>query len=369
MINFFRKNDNMAFLLKFLAWLFILLLVLEVFIRIFIIKSPYFRLVPELGVVPVDNSVSVWGVEGYGVTRFLANGEISTPQDSGRLSVVVLGDSYTEALQVNDGQKFVSVAEGILHERGQDMNLRNLGASGRCIADYVYIAPFVQRTYVPDIIVLQVTETDFTESMDISRQNYFAVDGTSVALVRNENYYVFNLDLRNMLYGTGLGSLANYKLTPLIKEQRLRFAMSAAAQNQAGELAVAPADSASDNADFGELNPAVFNSTMVQAQVDSLMEAYPGVMLVFLVIPSTPIVQGDNLIVSDESDNLLVEALAEVSELPVLYPRDEFIELYTRYEKLPRGFFNTLPGSGHLNPDGNFAVGAALADYLEGLVK
>jgi hypothetical protein len=308
-------------------------------------------------------------VEGYGVTRFLANGEISTPQDSGRLTVVVLGDSYTEALQVNDDQKFVSVAEGILHEHGQDMNLRNLGASGRCIADYIYIAPFVRRIYAPDIIVLQVTETDFTESMDISRQNYFVVDGASVSLVRNENYYVFNLDLRNMLYSTGLGSLANYKLTPLVKEQRLRFAMAAAAQNQEGESAVAPADSDSEGAGFDEFNSAIFSSTMVQAQVDSLMEAYPGVKLIFLVIPSTPIVQGENLIVSDKSDDLLVEALGEASELPVLYPRDEFVELYTRYEKLPRGFFNTLPGSGHLNPDGNFAVGVALADYLEGLVK
>jgi hypothetical protein len=318
-----------------------------------------------LGVVPVDNAVSVWGVEGYGVTRFLANGEISTPYDSG-LSVVVLGDSYTEALQVNDDQKYVSVAENILHERGQEVNLHNLGASGRCIADYVYIAPFIQRTYAPEIIVLQVTETDFTESLDISRQNYFSVNGASIELVRNPNYYVFDLGLRNMLYSTGLGSLANYKLTPVIKEQRLRLAMAAAGREQAKKASAAGVDNvpASENLNSNELNSAV-----IGMQVNSLKEAYPGVKLVFFLIPSIPAIHEDNLILGDEKDDALAETLGGFSDLPVLFPKDEFIDLYTVDGKLPRGFFNTLPGSGHLNADGNFAAGVALADYLEGLVK
>ena len=154
--QFFSKEQGISSFIKFLAWLFVLLLMLEVFIRIFLIKSPYMHFVPELGVVPVDNSVSVWGVEGYGVTRFLANGEISTPQDSGDYRWLSWAIPIRKRLQVHDDQKFVSVAESILHERGQEMNLRNLGASGRCIADYVYIAPFVNRTYAPDVIVLQV---------------------------------------------------------------------------------------------------------------------------------------------------------------------------------------------------------------------
>jgi lysophospholipase L1-like esterase len=378
MISYFRKNDRVLSFIKFLAWLFVLLLILEVFVRVFFIKSPYLHLIEGLGVVPVDNSVSVWGVEGYGVTHYLGNGEISTPQDSGGISVVVLGDSYTEALQVNDDQKFVSVSESILYERGLEINLHNLGASGRCIADYVYIAPFVQNTYSPDIIVFQISETDFMESMDISRQNFFAVKENSVELVRNKNYYVFDLGLRNMLYSTGLGSLANYKLTPVIKEQRLRLAM-AAAQNQAKEQDAVPTPLASDssnssssnpdNSTAAELKPTVFNLAMVQSQFHALREAYPTAKFAFLLIPNSPIIQNDTLILENESDDALSKMLGGFSDASLLYPHEEFVELYTAHQKLPRGFFNTLPGVGHLNPDGNYEIGVALADHLEGLVK
>jgi hypothetical protein len=364
----FQKNNGIFSFIKFLAWLFILLFMLEVFIRIFVIKSPYLHFVPELGVVPVDNSIAVWGVEGYGVTHYLANGEIVTPQDSG-ISVVVLGDSYTEALQVHDDEKYVSVAESILHERGYEMNLHNLGASGRCMADYVYIAPFVQRTYSPDIVVLQVSETDFMESMDVSRQNFFTINESSVELTHNENYYVFNLDLRNALYSTGLGSLANYKLTPVIKEQRLRLARAAAAQ-PAEQDATTDETLTSGDLNGLELKPTVFNSTMVQAQVNSLKKAYPNVKLVFFLIPNTPVVQNDIPVLSDDSDNVLVDMLNGLSDVSmVLYPQEEFVQLYTVQRKFPRGFFNTLPGVGHLNSDGNYTAGAALADHLEGIAR
>jgi len=370
MIIYFQKHNSVLFFIKFLAWLFVLLLMLEVFIRIFVIKSPYLHFISELGIVPLDYSVAVWGVEGYGVTHYLENGEIITPRDSG-LSVVVLGDSYTEALQVHDDQKYVSVAENILHERGQEMNLHNLGASGRCIADYVFIAPFVNRTYSPEVIVLQVSETDFMESMDVSRQNYFAVRGNSIDLVRNENYYVFDLDLRNMLYGTGLGSLANYKLTPVIKEQRLRLAKAAASQTAEDFNDTSTSGgSVSEGSNAAELNPAVFNSAMVQAQVNSLKQAYPYAKLVFFLIPNTPVVKGDILALRDDSGDLLAETLDGLSDLPMMvYPQEEFVQLYTMQKKLPRGFFNTLPGVGHLNSDGNFAAGVALADYLEGIAR
>ena len=140
--------------------------------------------------------------------------------------------------------------------------------------------------------------------MDISRQNYFTVNGAAVELVHNENYYVFDLDLRNVLYSTGLGSLANYKLTPVVKEQRLRFRPGCSRPNiRAGNAANMHSGFVEDT-NFVELDSTGFNSAMVQAQVDFLKEAYPDVKLVFLVIPSTPIVQGNNLILSDEGDNL-----------------------------------------------------------------
>jgi len=54
MIIYFQKHNSVLFFIKFLAWLFVLLLMLEVFIRIFVIKSPYLHFISELGIVPLD---------------------------------------------------------------------------------------------------------------------------------------------------------------------------------------------------------------------------------------------------------------------------------------------------------------------------
>lgn len=351
MINFFQKNNYILYIIKFSLWLLAFLAILEIFTRSFILKLPYQYFASGLGLVPVNNAVTIWGIEGFGVTHFLSNGEIYTPHQSGA-SVVVLGDSFTQALQVSDNQKYVSVAENILYGREMKMDLHNLGAPGSSIADYVYKAPFIIKKYSPDVVVVQLSTSDFAESLDVSRQNYFVHSGMSLELVHNENYFVFDLNFQNMIRSTGLGSLAVYKLTPIVKEQRARLAVT----NQPQPV--------SPRVMHNDLNP-----REIEIQINSLKDAYPNIELVFLVIPNIPVVQDGILIWNSESDNSLIEVLDGIFNLPLLYPRDGFVELYTAHKKFPRGFFNTLPNNGHLNSDGNFAVGVALADYLEGIAQ
>jgi hypothetical protein len=93
------------------------------------------------------------------------------------------------------------------------------------------------------------------------------------------------------------------------------------------------------------------------------------VRLLFIVIPGVPLVQCGSLISTSDEDISLVEAISRSAALPVLYPGDEFVRLYTLQGKFPRGFSNSLPNTGHLNRDGNYAVGVALADYLAGVAR
>ena len=351
MINYFQKNTQLSYFIKFSAWLLIFLMILEIFTRSFILKLPYQHYVSGLGTVPVNNAVTIWGVEGYGVTHYFSNGEIFTPYQSG-ISVVVLGDSYTEALQVSDNQKYVSIAENTLHERGVNMDLHNLGASGRSLADYVYIAPFIIKTYSPDIVVVQLSGNDFDESLDMTRENYFERSGISLKLAHNEDYFLADQNIRNMVRISGLVSLARNKLSPIINEQRRRLAT--AGQTEA------------------ELPPVIFNELEpyeIEMQVNALKEAYPNAEFVFLVIPRVPDVQGADLVLNNEDDDFIVKALSEFCGPSLLYPRNVFIDLYSAYRKFPRGFNNTLPNTGHLNSNGNFVLGVALADYLEDIAK
>jgi hypothetical protein len=100
--------------------------------------------------VPPDRSCYVRGTEGFGVTCYFANSEIGTPYRGPEgESIVVLGDSYTEATQVSNAEKYVSVTETMLRERGYNVDLHNLGDSNRALADFVYLAPAVNQTYAP----------------------------------------------------------------------------------------------------------------------------------------------------------------------------------------------------------------------------
>lgn len=353
MIDYFQKHNSLSYFMKFSAWLLVFLTILEIFTRSFIMKYPHEHLVLGLGNVAVDNSVTVNGTEGYAVTHFLANGEVVTPYHSG-VSVVVLGDSFTEAAQVSDNEKYVSVAENILNEHGVNIDLRNLGYSGRSLPDYVYIAPFIKRTYSPAIVVVQLNLVDFVESFDKTKENYFVRNEMSVELMHNETFSSNQLILRNIIRTTSLGSLVRYKFKSinLVPEQQLRLIAAGMPKSEA---------SISETKDF--------NPNDVEMLINALKDAYSDVELVILVIPGVPIIHDNAPLLDDERENSLVEILNRLSGLHMLYPRNGFIELYTVHKKFPRGFINTLPGVGHLNSDGHFVIGVALADYLEGIAK
>lgn len=347
------QNKRFLYIMQFSTWLLFFLVILELLTRSFIMLIPQENFVPGLGNVALRNSVTINGTEGFGVTHYLANGEVATSRQSGT-SVVVLGDSYTEATQVNDDAKYVSIAEGILYKRGMNVDLHNLGYAGRGIADYAYMATFIKQSYSPRIVVIQMSVNDFVESFDTTRVNYFVRIGSSLKLVHNEDFSSRQLLLRNMIRSTGLGSFARYRFKSLnlIPERQLR--LIAAGEVQSNVSALGGKD---------------FNPGEVGMQVHTLEDAYSGIELVFLIIPDLPIVQENALMWSRASEDLLIEALQEASDVPILYPRGGFIDLYNKRSKFPRGFSNTLPNFGHLNSDGHFIIGSALADCLEGIIK
>lgn len=374
MITQSLKNDRLKNILQFSRWLMVFLLILELVIRLFVFRLPYQQYVSYLGYVPVDNSTAIWGVEGFGVTHYLSNGEVATPYQTGA-SVVVLGDSFTEALQVSNKEKYVSVAETILHERDIRTNLHNLGGPGRNIADYVYIAPVIKQLYSPKIVVIQITASDFEESLDSSRPNYFVHDGSSLKFEHNDDYFTFNLGIQNILRSSGIGSLLVYKLTPSVK--KLRQKLAAKPQDIGRKLSPAEDNKEVPFSQATEAQDAKNQFSMendrqardIEVSIAILRESYPDSHMVFLVIPSVPLLQNDYIKWDNEVDDNIVAKIRNLSGLDVIYPKDGFLSLYAFDQKLPRGFFNGLPNAGHLNVDGNYAVGVALADYIERVTK
>ena len=141
----------------------LVLLGLELSLRL-LVSSPISQVVydADLGVVPAPNTEIVRGTEGFGITHYVAAGEVYTPASTPNgPSIAVLGDSHTEAVQVNDAEKYPAVAAALLQQAGTPANFHNIAQSGSSAADFVYLATFVQAKLQPQVVVIQVGVQSF----------------------------------------------------------------------------------------------------------------------------------------------------------------------------------------------------------------
>jgi len=332
-----------------LAGLAAAVFVLEILVR-FLVMGPGTLLTADadIGKVPVKGTHILRATEGYGHTRYAGDGEIATPFEGGDV-VVVLGDSHTEALQVDDAAKFVSVAETDLRRRGRTFDLRNLGFSGGTMADYVRLGPSIIARYHPAILVIQLSPADFgPETFDPGHVNHFIRAGDG------------SLRLMHLDAHVGKPSLG----------ARVKHASALVTYIQVRYLKIAERTSheSATNREGDAAPHEVIPFDTVPAQLNLLRHAYPGLPVILLVLPFVPRIESGTIVAADPDYEKLLDimrtALHDVPEWHVVDPLPQFRELEQR-GKLPRGFVNTRPGSGHLNAAGHRIVGDLLAAAID----
>jgi len=83
--------------------------------------------------------------------------------------------------------------------------------------------------------------------------------------------------------------------------------------------------------------------------------------LVIVYAPATPSLSRP--LSTAHADDPLFELISErlqAAEIAVVDLRDDFVRLWQTQRRLPRGFHNGQPGSGHLNADGNRLIAEAI---------
>jgi hypothetical protein len=301
----------------------------------------------DIGKVPVKGTHILRGTEGFGQTRYVGDGEIATPFEGGDV-VVVLGDSHTEALQVDDAAKFVSVAETNLRRRGRTFDLRNVGFGGGTMADYVRRGSSIIARYHPAMLVIQLSPADFgSETFDPSHVNHFIRTGDgSLRLV--------HLDAQVGQPSIGARVKHASALVTYIQLRYLKIAERASLRSTpTREGDAAPHE--------------IVSFDTVPAQLDLLRRAYPDLPVILLVLPFVPRLESGTIVAADSDYEKLLEimraALRDTPDWHVIDPLPKFRELLQRGQ-LPRGFANTRPGSGHLNAAGHRIVGDLLAEAI-----
>ena len=343
------------YLIQASLWCFLSLLIVELILRV-VIRNPALHkdVTNWAGDIPAVHSLVLWGKEGYAITEYEKWGEIQTPYHDNKKNndVIVLGDSQTESLQIADDLKFTSVAETIVHNDGYDIDLHNLGRSGLAMGDYISWIPAYRSLYRPKAIVIQLTESDFIESFHKDEFNYFVLQG-------DENIeLVHTYDLSS---GFSQVARAGYSFTPQINElgKERWYAMQGMAGNTPDQTA---------NVVGRGMVQEVFSPELAAKQMQMLIEVNKDVPLIVILLPSAPYVSGDEIQMADPAHQQLKEFMGRYPEVAVIDPLPEFQKLVFAGH-LPRGFFNSDPGIGHLNKYGSEIVGRLLAKTIEQVIK
>jgi hypothetical protein len=189
-------------------------------------------------------------------------------------------------------------------------------------------------------VVLQTNSIGLRDSLNPNRKNRFAVNANGgLELVHRDQPE--NLPFRNLILSSGLLTYSAFRWN------RVNEAVQAREGNSRGDDPI----------------------EQIIPEIKLLFAAYPNSKIILLVLPYVPNIADNQLLWTDPEEEALLQTLAAMDNLVVVYPAKEFQNLYARQSIFPRGFNNTLPNFGHLNRYGHTAVAEALVNALAPLLK
>lgn len=304
----------------------------EVVVRTFYDVRVHYE--PGIGYV-TDEGRARFGTEGRATTTWLAHGVRYTPGvPSGSPSdVLVLGDSFTEAMMLPDDATFVALAQQRLG--AAPIRLVNAGRSRASAADYVALAPRLRGLFAPRWTVAELRSDDLGSDAFITTRPHFvkgqpdaplAVDPTPEAPPTGFRKPLAVVRRWSMLFQYGYIRGGQFRAVPEPPLFR----------------AGAPR------------RPSVPEPTYpVEEELDLLVRAWDGRLTILYL---SDVLQPDR-------HETRVRAFCAARALSCVFTRTENEALLAR-GSAPTGFTNTAWGSGHLNADGHAVAGRLLGEEL-----
>ncbi len=316
------------------------LIVWEAVLENCVLRDPGGVSSPVLGRIP-RNGVYLQGTEGYCKTELNSLGmrgmEIPAKAPA-EYRILILGDSYTEALQVSDDKTFTHLLQIQLGRiTGRDVRIVNAGRNGASPAYYIHLSDFYNASIDPDFVIVQLNDEDFTtEIMDNkTREFYVKQEGGSYITETNfKDYYLWqmfpHLKLIKPFVAFSTFKIALDKIPAMLDQRR-------------GVTASARQVNMMDNS----------YESIVDWTLKTLKNDYPRMAILYLTMNKC------------ESDmESFVRRYANKYDIDIVNSRDIFLNYYSLNCQPVNGFNNTMPGTGHMNDIGHTMVGNSLTEYF-----
>ena len=107
-----------------------------------------------------------WSVNNYGW-----NSPVNyQPKKDGKLRIAVIGDSFIEALMVDNTKTYPSLLAKV---SPRPWEVYAFGISGAPLSQYLHMSRYVAKTFDPDVLVINIVYNDFDESLSDFKDKYY----------------------------------------------------------------------------------------------------------------------------------------------------------------------------------------------------
>jgi lysophospholipase L1-like esterase len=337
------KNITLAWFFNLVVAFVMALLVWELLLSQLILQKPSSRTHPTLGRI-YGQGLYVQGKEGYGRTLLNELGLRSPsltdePLQENDHNVLVLGDSYTQAMQVSDEVAFPQHLNDLL---GENARVINAGREGASPADYIALEEYNKTIFQPDVVIVQLNEADFTRDL-LSKGQTFFYEETPQGYTLHENKSVVSSNELAQRFAN-LQSILNFSV--------IRVALERVEALRTGKSPTTNKVQTTTQQIDGELERFV---------VQELKKAYQNPILLY--IPEMDYFSPDYA-QPHATEQYLAKAARDLG-VTFISLRSDFAALYRNRYRTAHGFSNTQPGMGHINPLGHEVAAERLAEVLE----
>ena len=331
--------------LRVAAIIFVLTLLSEIFVRTFLILPAASTSDEELGWVYKPYATILHTSEGRALNKLNSLGfnDDDPDMNPGKIHILVLGDSLTEALQVPRSENFTSIAE----EMQPCLDFYNAGRSGLSPVHYPTVMSRVTRLLAPALTVVVVSAGDLSD-------------------IRDGKYEIIRDDSDNRITGLHLHEEPLDKLRVMLDPILGRSALATYLMQRVKALLI----------NKNRKNKAKDKAVTVITDADKQLIKEILVYLLASMNSKTPVailylpkmLYGVNRTAvedqqSDEFERLLADA-ASIVGVPLLSTETRMKSSYHEYGQPGVGFPNNNILSGHLNRLGHQAVALALLDLV-----
>lgn len=318
--------------------------ILAIFVGFFVVNGLCFLYHRPAGWLDTDQgaTTAVWrpgavivhGTEGYSVSRVDENGFINPPGELAERYVLMMGASHTQGLEIGPESRYAALVNDHFSVESGKLAAYNIGGQGHFLPTQIRHFAAAMAAF-PDAcaVTIEIHTTDYSGQQIHDSRNQPVYDPTQSA--------------------AGFASMGGAaRLKTIVKESMPLLAL---VKKNVQTLRARAAEDTEDPWDY---------ETELDAALALIRSEFDG-PLVFVYHPTTQI-QPDGSLKLGYSDTWdIFRRLCEKNGIDVIDTGPRFARLYESEQKLPYGFANTAPGSGHLNAAGHRILAEEIISYLE----